>query len=399
MCDTLMLLLPGETWLAKNSDREADEPQRIEWHPAAQSADGKQQSTYLSVSVPQKRYATWLSRPDWMWGAEMGVNEMGVAIGNEAVFTRLVNRKTAGLLGMDLLRLALEQSASADDALRVITRYLEKYGQGGAAGFHDKKMFYDNSFLIADAQAGWQLETAGRFWAARALGRDTGRLKAAISNSLSITSDFDQASADIEDKCKRAGYWNGKGDFNFARTFSTRFMPWAARAKYRRRCNLNMLSHVADGLPVAGQFATALRQHKSARGHGSNADVCMHADGRLRPSQTTQSMIARLTPGSQDVWMTGGAAPCVSLFKPLFKPGTDAGSNNWLLQQDGFWEQWQKIYRKTESSTALRLRIQALNDFYQADLWHAGAESANRLQSEWWQAIRRELGPALKPEV
>jgi len=162
MCDTLMLLMPGETWLAKNSDREPDEPQRVEWRQAGQHAGGTRQATYLSVAAPGHSYATWISRPDWMWGAEMGVNEKGVAIGNEAVFTRLVNRKEPGLLGMDLLRLALEQAASADEALEVIVGYLERYGQGGAGGFRDKKFFYDTSFLIAVSRLGWQLETAGR---------------------------------------------------------------------------------------------------------------------------------------------------------------------------------------------------------------------------------------------
>ena len=41
-----------------------------------------------------------------MWGAEMGANELGVVIGNEAVWTKLTNAEsmTKRLLGMDLLR-------------------------------------------------------------------------------------------------------------------------------------------------------------------------------------------------------------------------------------------------------------------------------------------------------
>jgi len=388
MCDTLMLLRPGEVWLAKNSDREPGEPQRVEWHEARQHTSGTQQATYLSVSIPDHSYATWISRPDWMWGAEMGVNEMGVAIANEAVFTRLVNRKTPGLLGMDMLRLALEQAASAEDALGIITGYLEKYGQGGVAGFHNKRLFYDNSFLIADSQVGWQLETAGRFWVARKHSRENGRFQTAISNTLSVTSDFDLASADIEDQCIRAGYWNGKGEFDFTAVFGTWFMPWAGKAEQRRQCNLSRLSRVSDESPVAGQLAAALAQHNTDNGRRSNADVCMHANGILRPSQTTQSMITRLSPKTQNVWMTGGAAPCVSLFKPLFRPDPNTGVSNWLTEQGSFWEQWQNIYRKSETNENLRDRIRILNNDFQQALWQADVESANRLQSEWWQAIQ-----------
>ena len=63
--------------------------------------------TYIEVPQVTKTFATILSKPDWMWGAEMGVNEMGVAIGNEAVWNRLSDKETdlvPRLLGMDLLR-------------------------------------------------------------------------------------------------------------------------------------------------------------------------------------------------------------------------------------------------------------------------------------------------------
>lgn len=50
-------------------------------------------------------YAVILSKPSWMWGAEMGSNEHGVCIGNEAVWTKIDADITEKLLGMDLVRL------------------------------------------------------------------------------------------------------------------------------------------------------------------------------------------------------------------------------------------------------------------------------------------------------
>ena len=66
------------------------------------------QCTYLQIPQARQTSAVILSKPRWMWGAEMGANEHGVVLGNEAVWTTQPYAET-GLLGMDLVRLGLER--------------------------------------------------------------------------------------------------------------------------------------------------------------------------------------------------------------------------------------------------------------------------------------------------
>ena len=66
-------------------------------------------ATYIEIAQVPHTHAVVLAKPYWIWGAEMGVNEHGVSIGNEAVFTKAQREKQPGLLGMDLLRLGLER--------------------------------------------------------------------------------------------------------------------------------------------------------------------------------------------------------------------------------------------------------------------------------------------------
>jgi hypothetical protein len=122
------------------------------------------QCTWIDIPQAAHTAAVMLSRPWWMWGAEIGANEHGVVIGNEAVFTKGRYGDKA-LLGMDLLRLALERSRTAREAVGVIVDLLESHGQGGPCSYEHQGFTYDNSFLVADPGSAFVVETAGRHFA------------------------------------------------------------------------------------------------------------------------------------------------------------------------------------------------------------------------------------------
>ena len=184
MCDTFVSLpsatADGSVILGKNSDREPNEAHELAFVPAADQAKDRLRATHIDIAQVPHTHAVILAKPYWIWGAEMGVNEHGVAIGNEAVFTKAKREKKTGLLGMDLLRLALERAETADEAVEVITALLVRHGQHGQAG-HTHKTFYDNSYLISDRREAWILETVGRDWAAQRVDRT-----ASISNGLTL---------------------------------------------------------------------------------------------------------------------------------------------------------------------------------------------------------------------
>jgi len=156
----------------------------------------------------------------------MGSNSAGVVGGNEAIYSLLSDELISldgtprkSLLGMDLLRLSLERGTSAKHAMETCIHFLEEYGQGGPCCAEDANWSYENSFLFADANEAYVLETAGRrHWAWERIGPGEHRN---ISNGISIRSKFGAVSKDIQSVCQKNGWWDGLSKFDWKRAVDT----------------------------------------------------------------------------------------------------------------------------------------------------------------------------------
>jgi dipeptidase len=291
VCDSLVTLTDDGPLFAKNSDRDVNEAQVLRWYPAADHASGARVScTWIEIEQVPRTHAVLVSQPWWMWGAEIGANEHGVVVGNEAVFTRRTGSHGSGadgLLGMDLLRLALERATDAEGAVATIVGLLERHGQNGSCSHEHPRFRYDNSFLVVDREQAIVLETAGQHWATENV---SGRGRS-LSNGLTIPA-FAKAHADPI-----------RGRVAACATRQRRTQAAAAKAD------------------SPGDLMAALRDHgdtgpRWSAVNGALAAPCAHAGGLLTSAQSTAPWVADLRGGTRH-WVTGTSAPCTSVFKPV----------------------------------------------------------------------------------
>jgi secernin len=376
MCDTVVataeVTADSVTIFGKNSDRDPNEAHHLLLIPAADHPAGSRvRCMYIEIPQVEHTHAVLLAKPFWIWGCEMGANEHGVTIGNEAVFSKVPPKKKEALTGMDFIRLALERAATAREAVDVITDLLAEYGQGGNCGFRHKE-FYHNSFIIADPRETWVLEMVGPHWAAK-------RVKGVytISNGLTIGSEWDLASPDLVDYAVRKKWCKGRDDFHFARCYADVIYTRFSCSSVRRERTTRWLADRQGAITVA-DVADALRDHGETvrepwRPDTKQADmtVCAHASfGPIRYSQTTGSMVSHLRPECPTHFVTGTAAPCTSVFKPVWLdvplPNTGPAPTGEYAAATLFWRH-ETLHRATlrDYGTLIRLyedELDALED-------------------------------------
>ncbi len=282
------------------------------------------------------------SGPFWVWGLEHGVNEHGVVIGNEAIFTHEeLELGSAGLLGMDLVRLGLERAASAADAVEVICALIECFGQGGR-GFLRQNLGYSNGFLIADPHEAWSLQTSSRRWAVRRV-----RQLETLSNHPSIGHDWDRLSHDARSFAVERGWWpEEEASFDFEHAYrSTRLL--SASFSDGRLGRSRALLEARSGRLAEADFFGLFRDHGGANplplgkapADASYTTLCPHNDVQ---ETATASLVVALDRRVR--WFALGA-PCTGVYLPLYLEGhvpaplqradaePDAGSAWWTFHR------------------------------------------------------------------
>ncbi|XP_020636016.3 secernin-1 [Pogona vitticeps] len=289
--------------VGKNSARPRDEVQEVVYFAAATHDVGcKVECTYIEIDQVPKTNAIALSRPSWLWGAEMGANEHGVFIANEAIVAKEPASETEALLGMDLVRLGLERGATAKEALDVIVSLLEEHGQGGNY-YEDGKSCHSfhSAYLIVDKKEAWVLETIGKYWAAEKI---TEGVKC-ICNQLSLTTKIDAEHPELRNYAESQGWWSADTEFNFAKVFS--------QSDSHSDCCLGKESlEKQEGNITVQTMIDILRD--------SSGGICVDSESFL----TTGSMVSVLpqNPSSPCIhYFTGTPDPSRSIFKPFIFVG------------------------------------------------------------------------------
>jgi secernin len=395
MCDTLVALAAstarGSVLFAKNSDRERNEAQGLEMSPRRHGGEPLR-LTYITIPDAYATHACLLSRPCWMWGAEIGANEHGVAIGNEALHAKTPAQRQRALTGMDLVRLGLERAATAAEAVSVITSLLERYGQGGDCG-HLGRSYYDNGFIIADPHEAFVLETQGRWWAVERVKRHR-----ALSNAYSIGRGYDAVSADLAHHA-RVQRWVGlTGRFDVAKELLDEARDAVSFGRGRCARGNALLDLWAPKLTPQTMMAI-LRDHGEAPdwspANTQGRTICMHAAQGPRRSQSVASMVSELRPEGSVHWVTGTSAPCISLFKPvLFEAGwppVGPAPNDWF-DRDSLWWRHERLHRALlHDFTAGLTAIEGERDIIEAGFvahidaaFDGGPEALHRAVAECW---------------
>jgi secernin len=343
MCDTWAALpdttATGQLIFAKNSDRPAFDCQPLVYRPRQSWPAGTRVATeYLSLPQVETTHAHLGSRPYWSFGYESGLNEHGLVIGNEAVFTRpwrqavIREREEAkvsrGLIGMAMIRLALERARSASAAVDLMGGWVEAHGQfgSGVPGKPHADGSYDNSFIIADRTEAWVLETCGRNWAARRLTQGY----TSISNQPSLRRESNRTSAGLRAEAVKQGWWAATDSrpFDFAEAFADELVP--RQVSHLRVMRSRQLLQERAGRIDAAWMKRIARDHyegtflEGPLFNAADPDVltlCMHESPAAFTWGNTAASTIVVQPaaggGVPVFWWTPGP-PCNGCYVPFF---------------------------------------------------------------------------------
>jgi secernin len=385
--DLLVALGPatvnGHTLFGQNCHRPARACQPLCRTPgAAHALDEQVRTQFLELPQARQTFTVLGSRPLDCWGYQHGVNEHQLAMGCATLQTRLTG-EGPGLVGTDLVRLALERCRSARQAVDLVTDLVERHGQGRFSGC-PPEVEGDHALLIADPAEAFAVETAGPFWVYQEI-----RSVRAVSDVGVVHQDWDRIAHGLAGHAIERGWWPGDGSkLDFAAAVQTN--PRGLASGLRRWGRATLLLEEQNG-HIDAPF---LRRHLLGDHYEGTRDeidpreafdgplpLCQHAGGAGQHA-TAASLLAELRPDRPPLAWCAFGPPCVGVYFPVFLDGELPEP----LRQGGV----------TPSRDSAWWRVQHLNTWMGADpeRWPRVRDGFAHLQARFDQEAEEFAGEA-----
>jgi secernin len=253
-------------------------------------------------------------------GFHFGVNEHHVTACSSR-WQGMGRAERTGLLGPELVQLALQRAHHARQAVDVIGELIARHGQAmnpadaGGSGS-------DNIFLLADPVEAFVLEAAGQVWAAQQVTQVR-----AVSDVAVIRQDWCRLAPGAAERAIADKRWADDGSkLDFLDAFGSD--PSGKASALRRWGRATLLLEQQNGRIEPASMRFVLSDHYSGTSYeardarASVTPICQHA-AHGHGYETAVSVVARLparSAGPMVLW-AGFGPPCMALFFPLLPVG------------------------------------------------------------------------------
>jgi secernin len=258
----------------------------------------------LTLAQPRRLHTTLALRAGAEWGYRCGVNERGVAVGLTSHSTHL-RRPAGGLLGPEMVRLALERADSAAQAVEATLDLIRRHGQGAPSPDGGD----DATLLVADPRDAFLIQMCGPYAAVRTI-----RTATAVTAAGLIRQDWDYLSPELPSLAISEGWTlpldSEAGKFDYTQVVVHHRPNHQANRVRCARAQSDLDAH--HGAFDQELFRRLLRAMSESlvpsRGTGAELD----------PSErvTRVSVVLRLGEGLPLFWCAFGA-PAVSAYFPV----------------------------------------------------------------------------------
>jgi dipeptidase len=344
------------------------------------------------VDLPQVRntLAVLGSQPSGRWGYDCGVNSCRLAVGCTPIPSALTCLGPA-LQGTDLVRLLLERSHSARQAVDLLAHLIERHGQGAFPGCPCSAEA-DYAFLIADPFEAYAVETAGPHWVCQ----EVREIRVAGAARI-IRQDWDAISRGFAALAIDRNWWPEDGSkLDFAAAMGERLQNQSA---WRRWGRATLRLQEQFGSVDLGFLRRLLADHGEDPALPADYSASLaHRESFCRHSMvthggiTSSSFVVSLAKDELSpvmAWCAFGP-PCLTVYFPIFLDGElpEALTGGDLRDASGFWggitqlmQEWQVDPQYLIPAQTSFARLQARFDQDTEEF----ALDARRLHSRGWK--------------